>query len=81
MVFFVYIGGGPRALALSGAMFFLSMLLQRFNYDLSDGFFEDFEAYGPDWMERRRLERRRRSQHSFMPLGRTLGGSSGGKLA
>ena len=36
MVFFVYIGGGPRALAFSFVVFFLSMLLQRLSYDTID---------------------------------------------
>lgn len=42
MVFFVYIGGGPRALAFSFMVFFLSMLLQRLSYDSID------ESMSPD---------------------------------
>ena len=42
MVFFVYIGGGPRALAFSFMVFFLSMLLQRLSYDTID------ESMSPD---------------------------------
>ena len=43
MVFFVYIGGGPRALAFSFVVFFLSMLLQRLSSDesMSMNFFDD----------------------------------------
>lgn len=51
MVFFVYIGGGPRALAFSFVIFFLSMLLQRLSYDTIDegmgSFFEDHEGHFP----------------------------------
>eukprot|EP00434_Breviolum_minutum_P038960 symbB.v1.2.034573.t1/scaffold4486.1/size39079/2 len=78
MVFFVYIGGGPRALAFSFVVFFVSMLLQRLSYDTIDesmssmGFFDEMPdgsgfysrgQRGPHGRNRR--QRRVQVQHSF----------------
>ncbi|CAK9088047.1 unnamed protein product [Durusdinium trenchii] len=87
MVFFVYIGGGPRALALSGAMFLASMLIQRWGTDEFTGemsYFDELEAergfhsYGLDRMERLRLERQRRHRSSERHARHGRGGSASG---
>lgn len=77
MVFFVYIGGGPRALAFSFVVFFVSMLLQRLSYDTIDesmssmGFFDEmpdgsgFYSRGQRVHGRNRRQRRVQVQHSF----------------
>ncbi len=77
MVFFVYIGGGPRALAFSFVVFFVSMLLQRLSYDTIDdsmnsmGFFDEMPDGSGFYSRRERVhgrnrrQRRVQVQHSF----------------
>mmetsp|Transcript_18769 Transcript_18769/g.42279 ORF Transcript_18769/g.42279 Transcript_18769/m.42279 type:complete len:267 (+) Transcript_18769:155-955(+) len=80
MVFFIYVGGSPRALALSVGVFLFSMLMQNLNFFDTMGAGDDVHAYSYEDIEleriyrrqRAKMERRRNQQQAGRPFERAF---------